>query len=240
MGHASRKHQGKQGIKAVPADYLGTETMPVPEAYESPHKAYSDLENRLLILTDKAPVKATEMVGALLEDNENHPGVNNVRRGEIDLLGHRLRTVIRRNATSVASSSMKRSKSARGSVKSGTSSKNGSSVKSWRDSSSTLDKGTRKSLNQQTQINENLRRKEILQRKEKMNKIPEACHARVVRAAYAVRTLDDDQIKEHQRSQKTTGRRIRCWTTWKLNKKGKLDERSVHLVQVLLEEENAS
>ena len=87
---------------------------------------------------------------------------------KIDLLGHRLRTAIRRNATSVASSSMKRSKSARGSVKSGISSKNGSSVKSWRhDSSSTLDRVMRKSLNQQTQINENLRRKEILQRKEK-------------------------------------------------------------------------
>ena len=170
----------KQGIKAVPADYLGTETMPVPEAYESPlTKRIRDLENRLAITdfnSDKAPVNATEMVGALLEDNENYPGVNNVRRGEnLPPRPSTTNSNSSRNTNSVASSSMKRSKSARGGVKGGASSKNGSSVKSWRhDSSSTLDKGTRKSLNQQTQINENLRRKEILQRKEKNEQDNEA------------------------------------------------------------------
>ena len=171
-----------------------------------------------------------------------NPGVNNVRRGEnLPPRPSTTNSNSSRNTNSVASSSMKRSKSARGGVKGGASSKNGSSVKSWRhDSSSTLDKGTRKSLNQQTQINENLRRKEILQRKEKMNKIPEACPALVL-FAQRMPSVPLTMIKSRrQRYQKTMGRRILCWTIWKLNKNGKVDERSVHPVQVLLEEENES
>ena len=70
-----RKHREKQGIKACSCRLLRNRNHAVPEAYESPPtKRIRDLENRLaitvLILT--APVNATEMVGALLEDNENH------------------------------------------------------------------------------------------------------------------------------------------------------------------------
>ena len=73
-----------------------------------------------------------------------------------------------------------------------------------------------------------------------MNKIPEACHALVL-FAQRMPSVPLTMIKSRrQRYQKTMGRRILCWTIWKLNKNGKVDERSVHPVQVLLEEENES
>ena len=54
-------------------------------------------------------MNATEMVGALLEDNENYPGVNNVRRGEnLPPRPSTTNSNSSRNTNSVASSSMKR------------------------------------------------------------------------------------------------------------------------------------
>ena len=190
----------KQGIKAVPQDYLATEVRPVPEAYESPlTKRIRDLENRLAITdfnSDKAPPSAKEMVNAILEDDdENRP--NNMNAGDLPPRPSTTNSQRSRgNDSNATSSSLKRAKSAKGSVRSSKTSN--SSMKSWRhDSSTTLNVQKGKSLNQQTQINENLRRREILQKKEKQEEdtsnIP---RSRAVRAAYAVRTLDDDQVKE--------------------------------------------
>jgi hypothetical protein len=190
----------KQGIKAVPQDYLATEVRPVPEAYESPlTKRIRDLENRLAITdfnSDKAPANANEMVNVILENgDENRP--NDINVDDLPPRPSTTNSYKSRNSNAASSaSSLKRIKSAKGSVRSNKTSN--SSMKSWRhDSSTTLNVQKGKSLNQQTQINENLRRREVLQKKEKQEQdtsnIP---RSRAVRAAYAVRTLDDDQIKD--------------------------------------------
>ena len=178
----------ERGLEEVPTDWLGTETHPVPEAYESPlTKRIQDLENRLAI-TDFTSQSAPPSANELMESIATSRGDLSASEGE-GYEGNAEKTIFAKN-------SERRSKSAKG-IRSN-SKRQGAKV--WRhDSASSLQRSRKETrgLNQETQIDENLRRKDAQAARDKNEKentgVP---RSRAIRAAYAVRTLDEEQIDD--------------------------------------------